>query len=242
LSAIARQNVNGRTAAVHTLRVMKIRGHFVILFTFLLFFFVGGNRQVNIVHAHGLDEGQLILRLAGNVAYVDATPNLSIFAAFDDNKNTLMDAVELKRHRAEMLKLFIAGLKVSNESGVVGQVVFEDLSLSHGHASRGTKQRVNHIKATLRLQWLKPPIYLNVEYDFPKRAPLRVKAHQAVASKLLADQKPIGPVTIGQLDSDTAQIQLFRENSKFSSSPGALLKEIAPNRRMQEMRKSAPEK
>ncbi len=214
--------------------VWKIGGRAVSLFALFLLFIVGGNGQFATAHAHGLDEGQLILRLAGKVAYIDATPNLSIFAAFDDNKNTLMDAAELKRHRREMLQIFIAGLKVFNESGVLGKVVFEDLSLPLGHVSRGKKQRVNHIKATLRFQWAKPPKHLNLEYDFPKRAPLTIRAHQATASKLLTEQKPIGPVTVIQPDSHMMKIQLFTGNPKIPSSHGLSSKEIVTIKTKQE--------
>ncbi|MEM9190852.1 MAG: hypothetical protein AAGF12_16830 [Myxococcota bacterium] len=131
---------------------------------------------------------QMTLRLAGDTAYLVATPPASLFSTFDDNGDGTLSAREVQRRRANLLAAFDAALRLVDERGRRGEVIFQDVATAHHHGSEP------HLRITFRYRWDTPPANLALSYADAERAPLRLSAQRARAARQLGDQVPVGPV------------------------------------------------
>lgn len=139
---------------------------------------------------HGMNKGQMVLRMSGDTVYVQATPDSAIFERFDDNRDGHLSRTEVSAHRAEMIAMFERGFQLTDPSGQAGERIFADLGVSHGHGhGHGA-----HVSIQLRYRWSEPPGHLGVTYTLGEQAPLKVTAQQVAASRAIPEQHPVGPV------------------------------------------------
>ncbi len=145
--------------------------------------------------AHGLDPGQLIVRLAGATAYVTATPTTAVLADFDSNGDGRIDRDELTAGRTALLSAFEVLLRITDANGHRGERTFSDASIPHrqGRTGRG------HVRITLRYRWIKPPTALRLTWSAGALAPLSYRARRMTPGPLTR-QRPAGPLEHGQLD------------------------------------------
>jgi hypothetical protein len=142
-------------------------------------------------HAHGLDADQLDLRLAGDTVYLTATPSVGALGAFDDDKNGLLRAEEVARHRPEILAWFERNLRLANEYAQGGEGIFRDVSTPH--AFDGTEPNgASHLRFTFRYRWGERPSALRVQWHAAQHQKLRVAATRVRPEKTLPAQEPIG--------------------------------------------------
>jgi hypothetical protein len=142
-------------------------------------------------HAHGQDGHIASVRISGDIVYIDATPSTAAVSKFDDDRNGLMRADEVKLHREELLSFFDTAFRVFDEHGQRGRRIFADVSTPHVHD--GTKpDGAEHLRFTFRYQFPAEPRRLRVQWFEAARDPLTVRAVRSLASKLIHEQKPLG--------------------------------------------------
>ena len=148
-------------------------------------------------HAHGLDEGQLILRLAGDTLYVTATPNQKVFSSFDLNKDKKISKAEINKNRDKMIQHFIDGLEFRDTKDNMGKLIFKDIGKPHFHASVDGAKAPTHLRVRLRFQWKTAPAELKTKYKYALESPLHVRARRFTARRVLNQQRPLAMKRVG---------------------------------------------
>ena len=153
--------------------------------------------------AHGLDEGNLLLRLAGDTMYVTATPNMAVFSDFDTDGDGHIDRKELRAQREQMAAAFEAGLVSVDVAGGERKRIFFDITMPHTHGRKATYLRVR-----LRYRFAAPPDAVVLSYGFGDRSPLSVRARRMTPGRLV-EQRPMGPAVRTELTAARPKARLF---------------------------------
>ncbi|MEE2903023.1 MAG: hypothetical protein VYC39_11865 [Myxococcota bacterium] len=186
-------------------------------FTYVLL--VGLLLKPQSVEAHGLNGGMSILRLAGNVLYVTATPSQQLFAQFDQNTDKNIDKDELHSQRGAILALFKEMLVVTDQEGNKGQLIFEDVSLPHSHPADGVDEAWKHLTFNIRYQWQTQPQWLDLHYLGAEVSPLNTQAQKFSPAQALVNQRPLEPAVSGQLNSSKAIVRFFESSGNVRTFP-----------------------
>lgn len=157
--------------------------------------------------AHGMDGGRMTIQLAGNTAYVVATPAAQLFMDLDDDVSGVLEPAELQAHRAVILQRFQAVLGLTDAQGRAGEVIFGDVSYRHPHGGRRS------VRIALNLEWERAPKALALRYRGGSIAPLQMAAQRLTPGSLRPDQRSIGPVTRRTLSGREASITFLGETS-----------------------------
>jgi len=160
-----------------------------------------------------------ILRLAGNVLYVTATPSQQLFSQFDHNTDTSIDKNELHSQREAILALFKDSLVVTDQAGKNGQLIFEDASLPHSHPSDRANDGWKHLTINLRYQWKTQPHWLDLHYLGAEISPLNTQAQKFSPAQALVNQRPLEPAVSGQLNSSMTVVRFFESPGKVRTFP-----------------------
>jgi hypothetical protein len=176
--------------------------------------------------AHDLDANRAIVRLAGDTAYAVVTPSSKIFAQFDDDKNGLLHVDEVAKHRQELIAAFDANFRVADQQGVEGKRIFRDVSTPHaldGMLPAGA----DHMRFTFKYQWPAAPEALRVQWKKAKDQVLMVSVVRARPSKLVHEQKPLGPAEVVRLEAMRPGHLFFgaalaKKKSPYKESPSIL--------------------
>ena len=171
------------------------------------------------VEAHGLNAGMGILRLAGNVLYVTATPSQQLFAQFDQNTDRNIDKDELNSQREAILALFKEMLVVTDQVGNKGQLIFEDASLPHSHPADRVDDAWKHLTFNIRYQWKTQPQWLDLHYLGAEISPLNTQAQKFSPAQALVNQRPLEPAVSGQLNSSKVIVRFFESPGKVRTFP-----------------------
>jgi hypothetical protein len=158
--------------------------------------------------AHGADANTADVRLAGDTAYVVVWPDAQVFAAFDDDRDGLIERAESHAHRQEMLALFHEHFALTDQRGRRGTMIFEDLSTPLSEA--GDDSGASHLRVTLRFRWQQEPQWLTLTYSLHAADPLTVRAMRVTVSRSVADQKLLAPVELAVFDVTHSEHTLLR--------------------------------
>lgn len=142
------------------------------------------------VHAHGQGVGRAVLRLAGDTAYLTATPDARSFPHCNQDGDSALSSEEVQACRQQLLADFAGVLAITNTQGQVGQVVFEDVGVPHAHEGDHAPE---HVRFTLRYRWESPPESLTVRYSHGRVRPLTLVATKMTEDPVLARQRAVSP-------------------------------------------------
>ena len=140
--------------------------------------------------AHGLDPHQVDLRLAGDTAYVVATPAVAALGEFDVDHDGHLTVAEVERQREVILTMFEREFRLLDEAGRVGRAIFRDVSTPHAHDG-ALPAGATHLRFTYRYRWLAPVSSLTVQWRRAREEPLEVSAVRVFPSRLLHQQYPL---------------------------------------------------
>ena len=158
--------------------------------------------------AHGTNPGMALIRLAGDVLYVTATPKMTVFLDFDTNGDGHISRKELSKQRPEMITYFSKLLVFSSSDAHVQEHLLQDISAPHSHSGRRT-----HLRVTTRIKLTPTPTRIDVEWKGAKIHPLALRAQRMTPGKL-AKQRPLGPVATAILNARYPKAQFFADKKR----------------------------
>jgi hypothetical protein len=164
--------------------------------------------STGIAYAHGTNPGMAAIRLAGDVVYVTATPEIELFSAFDSNADGKISRKELSKQRPDMIRHFSKLLIFSSTDISIEKYLLQDLSLPHAH-----RNGPEHLRVTLRFKLSQVPKWLDIEWLGGNIHSLSIRAQRMTAGRL-AKQRPLGPVVTATLNSQHPKARLFKATTE----------------------------
>ena len=121
--------------------------------------------------AHGLNPGQLLVRIDGPKTTVVLTPSVALFPKFDANRDGRLSRAEVSADRQAMLAHLLSGLTIVDEHGRRPTIELADINPPHAHNDpSGVGQ--TYVRATLHYRFTQPPTSIAVHYGHGAIAPL----------------------------------------------------------------------
>lgn len=127
--------------------------------------------------AHGIDANQIQVVLHEQTVEVLATPPSEFVAVADANHDGLLNVVEVRARRDEILRTLVAALSVRDGEGVAGTLDRSDVSVPRGddEGARGS----DFLRLTVVLRWPTPPRAVRLRCGFVSQHPITVYATRA---------------------------------------------------------------
>ena len=119
--------------------------------------------MLGLAHAHSLDINQGLIQLEDSKALLVVTPPSEVFKAFDDNRDGLISAGEVKAHREALNRMFDEQVRLSDENNQVGQLYFADIIVPG--TFEGQPEGSNHLRFMRRYAWKGAPAAIKFRYE-----------------------------------------------------------------------------
>ncbi len=166
----------------------------------------------SLAYAHLMAAGQGAVRLVGDAAYAVISVPVAAFGGVDDNHDGLLDVAELNAHRDSVSRQVTAMLLLRNE-GMEGQLIFEDLLLSHA-GEPGAKGE-DSLVVMRQYRWRTP-----------------VKSFSLVADIFNADATRNAQLLVRVIDGANNEVALFtrhRNSHNYFAGPWETLRDFTAN-------------